>query len=129
MSDMSNRTKWQLVAAGWLSLITSTASSADKLEYNRDVRPILVENCFACHGADSASRKADLRLDKREAALEAEAIVPGKLDKSSAWERINSTDPEMIMPPPASHKKLKPEERELIKRWISEGAEYQPHWS
>jgi len=99
------------------------------LQYNRDIRPILAENCFACHGPDSASRKADLRLDKREAAIEFGAIIPGKLDKSSAWERITSTDPETIMPPPASHKKLKPAERELLKRWISEGAEYEPHWS
>ena len=114
-----------------VSISLAAEATADKkpLQYNRDIRPILVENCFACHGADSASRKADLRLDKRDAAIDAEAIVPGKPDKSSAWERISSTDPEMIMPPPASHKKLKPEERELLKRWISEGAEYQPHWS
>lgn len=112
-----------------ISTAAEVPTTKQALQYNRDIRPILVENCFACHGADSASRKADLRLDKREAAIEAEAIVPGKLDKSSAWERITSTDPEMIMPPPASHKKLKPEERELLKRWISEGAEYQPHWS
>jgi hypothetical protein len=109
--------------------MAAEAAATKPLQFNRDIRPILVENCFACHGADSAARKADLRLDKRDAAIEFGAIVPGKLDKSSAWERITSTDPEMIMPPPASHKKLKPEERELLKRWIAEGAEYQPHWS
>src|SRR5690349_7195023 len=72
----------------------------DKLQYNRDIRPILVENCFACHGADSAARKADLRLDKRDAAIEYGAISPGKPDGSSLVERILSDDADVMMPPP-----------------------------
>src|SRR6187401_3514745 len=125
MSDMSNRTKWQLVAAGWLSLITSTASSADKLEYNRDIRPILADNCFACHGPDSAARKADLRLDKRDMAAEMGAIKPGNVAESGLIERIESTDPDMVMPPPSTKKHLKPEQKELLKKWIAAGAEYE----
>ena len=99
------------------------------IEFNRDVRPILAENCFRCHGPDSASRKADLRLDRREAAVEHEAIIPGKPDESELIERIFSTDPDEVMPPPAIHKELKPAEKELLKHWIAAGAEYQPHWS
>ncbi|VTT97524.1 hypothetical protein : Uncharacterized protein OS=Singulisphaera acidiphila (strain ATCC BAA-1392 / DSM 18658 / VKM B-2454 / MOB10) GN=Sinac_0947 PE=4 SV=1: PSCyt1: PSCyt2: Laminin_G_3: PSD1 [Gemmataceae bacterium] len=100
-----------------------------KLEYNRDIRPILAENCFACHGADSASRKAGLRLDQREAAIEAKAIEPGKPEKSSVIERVFSAEPKELMPPPKSHKKLTAAQKETLKRWIAEGAEYQPHWS
>ena len=103
--------------------------AADALSYNRDIRPILVENCFGCHGADSASRQADLRLDQRDAAVEGGAIVPGDPDASTALDRIFSTDPEAVMPPPSIKKVLTPEQKELLRRWISEGAEYQPHWS
>ena len=105
------------------------AAAATPIEFNRDVRPILAENCFRCHGPDSASRKADLRLDRREVAIEAGAIVPGKPDESELVERIFSADPEKVMPPPAIHKELKPAEKELLKQWIAAGAEYQPHWS
>ena len=68
----------------------SVHAAEKKIEYNRDVRPILAENCFACHGADSAARKADLRLDRRDEAIKAEAIVPGNVDKSALVERILS---------------------------------------
>jgi len=105
------------------------ASAADALSFNKDIRPILVENCFGCHGADSASRKADLRLDDRDAAVESGAIVPGDPDSSVALDRIFSDDPEEMMPPPAMKKVLTAEQKELLKRWIAEGAEYQPHWS
>jgi len=99
------------------------------IEYNRDVRPILAENCFACHGPDSAARKADLRLDRRDDAVEMGAIEPGKPEESLLVARIESTDPHEIMPPPAVHKTLAPAQKDLLKRWIVQGAEYQPHWS
>src|SRR5262245_29776353 len=117
-----------LAAFGWVST-GNIGRAADKLEYNRDIRPILAENCFACHGPDSASRKADLRLDKREIALEHDAIVPGKPAQSSLVERILSTDIDEVMPPPASKKKLTAAQKETLKRWIAEGADYQSHWS
>ncbi len=107
----------------------AVTSAADKLEYNRDVRPILTENCFACHGPDSASRKADLRLDKREIAIEHDAIVPGKPSQSSVVSRIFEEDADTVMPPPATKKKLTAAQKETLKRWVAEGAEYQPHWS
>jgi lambda repressor-like predicted transcriptional regulator/cytochrome c553 len=98
-------------------------------EFNRDIRPILAEHCFACHGPDSAARKADLRLDLREEAVAAGAIAAGKLDESQLIERIFASDDSKIMPPPKAHKPLKPEQKELLKRWIAAGAEYQAHWS
>src|SRR5207247_1054079 len=99
------------------------------LEYNRHVRPILAEHCFQCHGPDSAARKADLRLDQREAAVKAGAISPGVPDESELVRRIFAEDASERMPPERIHKPLKPEEKELLKRWIAAGAEYQPHWS
>ncbi|MDR3632287.1 MAG: DUF1553 domain-containing protein [Isosphaeraceae bacterium] len=99
------------------------------IEYNRDIRPILAENCFACHGPDSASRKGDLRLDKREAAVEAGAIEPGKPGDSELVARVFSTAKSEAMPPPATKKSLSAEQKERLKRWIASGAEYQPHWS
>jgi hypothetical protein len=105
------------------------ASASGKIAFNRDIRPILAENCFSCHGPDSAARKADLRLDKREMAVESGAIVPGKADESELIRRIFSTDPDEAMPPAGSHKTLKPQQKELLKKWIASGAEYQLHWS
>jgi len=99
------------------------------LAYNRDVRPILVEHCFACHGADSASRKAELRLDQRDAAIEAGALVPGDPDSSVMLDRIVSEDPDVVMPPPAMKKPLSAEQKAILTRWVREGAAYQPHWS
>ncbi|MSR55025.1 MAG: DUF1553 domain-containing protein [Gemmataceae bacterium] len=100
-----------------------------KLEYNRDVRPILAENCFACHGPDSAARKADMRLDVRDEAIKSEAFVPGKPEKSALIARINTADQKELMPPHKTNKKLTLTQKAILKQWISEGAEYQPHWS
>ncbi len=97
--------------------------------YNRDVRPIFTENCFACHGPDARARKADLRLDIREEAIKAGAFVPGKPDESPLVERIYSTKAGKMMPPPKSHKKLTTAQKDVLKRWIAAGAEYQPHWA
>jgi mono/diheme cytochrome c family protein len=105
------------------------AAAPAKLEYNRDIRPILAENCFACHGPDSASRKAALRLDQRTVAVKRHAITPGSPDKSRLVDRIFATDAKEIMPPVKTTKKLTPEQKDTLRRWIAEGAEYQPHWS
>src|SRR5947209_9751863 len=105
------------------------ARGEDAIEFNRDIRPILSENCFACHGPDSAARKADLRLDRRDEAIKAEAIAPGHPEKSGLVERIFSDERSQRMPPPKSGKKLTSAEKETLKRWIAGGAEYQPHWS
>ncbi|QDV49812.1 Planctomycete cytochrome C [Gimesia fumaroli] len=103
--------------------------AAEPLEYNRDIRPILADHCFACHGADSAARKADLRLDQREAAIEFGAIIEGKPDESELIARILSDDPDLVMPPHASKNPLTEAQKEALKQWVAAGANYQPHWS
>jgi hypothetical protein len=104
-------------------------ATAGGIEYNRDIRPILAEHCFACHGPDSAARKAGLRIDQRDAAIEMKAIVPGKPDESEMIRRILTDDDRDQMPPKKSNKKLKPEQKEMLRKWVATGAEYQAHWS
>src|SRR5438477_6932440 len=104
------------------------------IDFNRDIRPILSENCFACHGPDKNKRKSGLRLDNKEGAYgagksEKIAIVPGKPDKSELIARLNSKDPEEMMPPPGEKKKLAPAQMALLKKWIEGGAQYDKHWS
>jgi Protein of unknown function (DUF1553)/Protein of unknown function (DUF1549)/Planctomycete cytochrome C len=107
----------------------STSTSGSKVEFNRDVRPILSENCYQCHGPDKSNRKAKLRLDVRDVALEKEAFKPGKPDESEMIRRIYTTNEDDHMPPADSHKHLTDKQKETLKRWIAEGAEYQPHWA
>src|SRR5215470_12874080 len=105
--------------------IADAQPAASPIGYNRDIRPILADNCFACHGPDKNNRKGKLRLDDRDAAVARKAIVPGQADKSELVARIFSDEETEVMPPPKSHKKLKPAEKELLKRWIAEGAKYE----
>ncbi len=107
---------------------------AAKVDFNREVRPILSENCYTCHGPDSGKRKAGLRLDLKEDALarlksENFAIVPGHPEKSSLVERLLTKDEDEHMPPVKTGKHLTPAQIEILRRWISEGAEWQGHWS
>src|SRR5439155_19573386 len=106
-----------------------SSASRSKPSYNRDIRPVLSENCFYCHGPDSNKRKGKLRLDVREEALAKQAIVPGKPNESELVRRIFTKDTDDLMPPPESHKMLTPAQKELLRRWIAEGAEYQSHWA
>ncbi len=101
----------------------------ETIEFNRDVRPILSDNCFSCHGPDASHRKAKLRLDVREAALAKEAFVPGKPAESELVVRIKSQDDDEVMPPPDSHKKLSARDKAILERWIAQGAAYQKHWA
>ncbi|MEQ1860938.1 MAG: DUF1553 domain-containing protein [Chthoniobacteraceae bacterium] len=116
-----------------LLAVTALHAAPAKLEYNRDVRPILSDRCFKCHGPDSAARKADRRLDVRDAALAdidgVRAIVPGKPDDSELVRLIEASDPDDKMPPRKSNLSLTKDEIAVLRRWVSEGAEYQPHWS
>jgi mono/diheme cytochrome c family protein len=102
---------------------------AAPVAFNRDIRPLLSDNCFHCHGPDASHRQADLRLDDREAAVAAGAIVPGKAASSPLIERVRATAPELVMPPPEAHKTLTPAQQALLARWIDEGAAYQKHWA
>jgi mono/diheme cytochrome c family protein len=106
----------------------------DTIAFNEHIRPIFVDNCFRCHGSDPGSRKAELRLDRPEFAFAPRAngqpvIVKGNPGASALVRRITSTDPDVVMPPPETHKTLEPREKALLERWIKDGAQYQPHWA
>jgi len=126
-----------LRSAALLLLATSLPRSHaadEKLSFNEHVRPILSQNCFACHGTDAAHRKAGLRLDEPESAYAerkgVRAIVPGNPEASEIWQRIISPHEDEVMPPPDAHKPpLTVAQRDVIKRWIEQGAVYQRHWS
>ncbi len=124
-----------VLLAGLGAALLSPAPAAERLDFNFQIRPILADRCFKCHGPDEKSRKAKLRLDLAESALAARdpdtgrrAIVPGHADQSELVRRINATDDDQ-MPPAASNLSLDPEERALLRRWIEEGAEFKPHWA
>ncbi len=105
-----------------------------RLEFNRHIRPILSDNCFQCHGPDRKARKAEFRLDRRERAVQPAKsgkvpVVPGRPDRSELVRRIFSSDRDEVMPPPESNKQLTDGQKELLRRWIEDGGEYQPHWA
>ena len=122
-----------MIAASLLVAASIAWAEPSPLEFNRDIRPILSDKCFACHGFDAKTREAELRLDTAEgvSALRdgTQAIKPGDLEHSEVWKRVTSTDEDEVMPPPESNKHLTEGEKALIKRWIEEGAEYQAHWA
>ena len=110
------------------------ASGAREISFNRDIRPILAENCFSCHGPDPGGRKAGLRLDTEAGLFEKRKddpapVVRGNAVESELYKRLLSKDKDEVMPPPESHKVLKPAEVALLKRWIDAGAPWQRHWS
>jgi len=114
-------------------ILASEALGEGALSFNKDIRPILSDKCFACHGFDEETREAKLRLDTPEGAFKKRrkgaAIVPGKPAESLAWKLIITEDEDDLMPPLDSHKKMSSEEKAIIRQWIEEGAEYQKHWA
>ena len=119
-----------------LFLLPSWVMSVEKIDFNRQIRPILSDKCFFCHGPDAHEIKGDLQLHTFELATKKlgkkknrQALVPGKPEQSEIWKRIITDDEDDIMPPEEYHKSLKPEEKELIKKWIEQGGEYQKHWA
>jgi hypothetical protein len=111
--------------------LLDAAEPPQKVSFNRDILPILANNCFTCHGPDEPARKGELRLDTKDGALRTQepVIQPGKSGESELLKRLLSTDPEQVMPPPKSLKKPTAEEIELIRRWIDDGAQWDKHWS
>ena len=112
----------------------SLLNAADRVDFNRDIRPILSENCLSCHGPDSQKRHAGLRLDTSDQSMwKGEsgemAIVPGSPDKSEMIRRITTADAATLMPPADSGKKLSAKQIETLQQWIAEGAEYKGHWA
>ncbi len=117
----------------WLVALKSPAAES-KLRFNRDIRPLMSDTCFHCHGPDKNSRKAGLRLDIRDEALKPAKsgelpIVPGKPDQSEIIKRLFADDKDDLMPPEEAHKTFTPQQKEIFKRWVAEGAEYEPHWA
>jgi mono/diheme cytochrome c family protein len=122
-----------------LPFVFSAAFAADGVQFNRDIRPLLADNCFHCHGPDPGTRKAGLRLDTeagffaarqdKSGKEEPPTIIKGQPDQSPLYQRMLSKDEDEIMPPPETHKTLKPAQIALVRRWIEQGAPWQPHWS
>jgi hypothetical protein len=109
------------------------ANASDSVEFNRDIRPILAAACLKCHGQDASHRQADLRLDDQSSATaprdSGKAIAAGDPAASLLWQRIQSADPELVMPPPDSVRQLSIEEKAKIKEWIEQGGKFQNHWA
>lgn len=116
------------IATASLAFASRSAAESPKVDFNRDIRPILSNNCFKCHGPDEKERKGDLRLDSFEGATEA-AVIPGQPEKSTLVERLKSAQPSAQMPPPKSGKKLTAKEVELLEAWVKQGAKYATHWA
>ena len=116
-----------------LALVFALCSTASAATFNRDILPILSDNCFSCHGPDEKARKAKLRLDTKEGAFrvkdDVHVIVPGKSAKSELYRRLTSKDPDDVMPPPKSTRKLTPSQIDLIRKWIDDGAAWGQHWA
>ena len=111
------------------SILQAAEPANSSIQFNRDIRPILSDNCFYCHGPDKNHREAELRLDDREAALKAGVIKPGMPAESELVARIRSADKDEVMPPPHANKKLTEAQKDLLARWIGQGAPYQKHWA
>ena len=112
---------------GWTLALPALAEV--EIRYGRDIRPILSDKCFFCHGPDPETREEDLRLDLRDEAIAAKAFIPGNPGKSRLIKLINARDEDDLMPPPESHKSLSAAEKKLLHDWIQAGAEYEPHWA
>lgn len=120
-----------LAPVALLALVAGPAAAQpapEVIDFNRDVRPILSNNCFTCHGPDEKERKADLRLDTRDGAVAA-SVVPGKPTESELIRRVMSAEPHETMPPPKTGKKLSAREQDILSRWVRGGANYAPHWA
>ncbi|WP_417847765.1 DUF1553 domain-containing protein [Thalassoglobus sp.] len=125
-----------VVALFGIFIVSTLASGAEKITFNQDIRPILSDRCFLCHGPDAATREADLRLDIEEEAFKAlefgagsHVIKPGDPQQSEVYLRISTDDPDSKMPPPKSKIELTQSQIDLIRQWIQEGAKYEGHWA
>lgn len=125
---------WFAVSLVGCATLSAAEPSAESVSFNRDIRPIMSDTCFHCHGFDAKTRKGGLRLDLRAEALKAGksgeiAIIPGKPDESEVMKRLFSKDEDDVMPSKESHKTLTTAQKELFRRWIQQGAVYEAHWA
>jgi len=117
------------LCCGILLTASTGVEAKEKVDFSSDIQPLLSKNCLACHGLDAGSRKADLRLDQRAAAVDAGVIVPGEPDESELVARVETNDSILVMPPVDSGHSLTEQEIALFRQWVAEGAEYEEHWS
>ena len=133
MGTRTQRHRYLLTISTAFLLKIAVSLAGTPVDFNREIRPILSENCFQCHGPDAANRKGKLRLDTESGAKakqgDSTAIVPGKPDESAIIVRINHLDPDDRMPPAESKKALSEEQKQRLARWISEGAQWESHWA
>lgn len=129
MMRRRDRSICRSVCLGLVLLTPAAVGAVPPISYSRDVRPILSENCFSCHGQDQNRRKKDLRLDTQEGQRAGGVVVPAKPDESELVRRILSTDPDEIMPPPKSNRKLTTTQKETLRQWVAEGAKFEGHWA
>ncbi|HEY2572437.1 MAG TPA: c-type cytochrome domain-containing protein, partial [Verrucomicrobiaceae bacterium] len=122
------RNRFSLALAGAAAL-AGTLRAEEKISFNFQIKPLLAEHCFKCHGQDEKQRKAKLRLDVRDWAIEKKAIIPGNSAESEVIKRLLTHEEDDMMPPPKERKPVSEAAVALIRRWIDEGAEYQRHWS
>src|SRR6266508_1876825 len=122
-----------VIAGAALGLTAEQAAQPKGIDFNREIRPILSDNCFTCHGPDEKQRQAGLRLDRPEGVFADRGgyrvIVPGRPSESRLYQRISAENRLVRMPPPAANRTLTPRQVDLIRGWIEQGAEYKPHWS
>src|SRR3954466_2937248 len=122
-----------LVWAPFLAVALVLPAQGAPVDFNRDIQPILSDNCYHCHGPDEKARKAKLRLDTKEGAFRVKdgkaVITPGDAKGSELVRRILTDDPDDLMPPPDSNRKLTPQQIDLLKRWVAEGAKWGTHWA
>ncbi len=124
---MNVQTRW--LAAVLVTVLHANHVRSTDVEFSRDIRAVLSDKCFLCHGPDEENRRGDLRLDIRDSAIDAGVLSPGKADASEVIARITSTDPDVVMPPPSTGKAVTADEIEHFKKWIADGAHYDQHWA
>ena len=125
---------WIAIALGWRLVLSPAATFAAGVDFNFQIRPLLSDRCMACHGPDEKARKGKLRLDLAEGLFEPRTngkrvVVKGSPKESELIRRIESTDPEELMPPPDSHLSLNADEKQILKSWIAEGGTWKQHWA
>ena len=124
------RARWSIFSS--LIAVFSVPLLADeRVDFNRDIRPLLSDRCFACHGPDENTREADLRLDIAEGVVQGDSTVvqANDLEASELYQRIISDDVDIVMPPPSTNKPLSESEKDLLKKWIEQGAAWETHLS